>query len=93
MNLIGLFVHLLDLHLTEHVNGQLVLNESLIQERVILHLSRSQKPYHQDQIVRDIRIPEYFQHIFCAFNVRIIQLLEEELLHILENDSLEFGFD
>lgn len=48
LNLISFLVHLFDFHLAEHVDGEFVVDECLVEEGVVLHLARGYEAQHED---------------------------------------------
>lgn len=51
LNLVCFLIHLLNFELAEDLHRQFVLDEGLVENRIVLQLSRSQETHHEDQVV------------------------------------------
>ncbi len=51
LNLICFFVNLFHFCLAEELNRKLILNEGLIENRIILELSTCEKPHHENKVI------------------------------------------
>lgn len=89
MNLIRLLVHLFHLSLAEELNGQLIFNEGLIEDGVVLEFSRGEEAHHQDEVIGDRGVAEHGDHIIESLHLAVVELLNEEVLHILEDYAFE----
>lgn len=77
LDLIRLLIDLLDLALTEELNRYSVLDESLVEYRIVFQFSGSQKSHHENEVVGDVGIAEELNDIVDLGEFGVIQLLDE----------------
>ena len=93
LNLIGLFVDLFNLSLTEELYGNLVFYKSFIEDRVVFHFSRGEEAHHQYKVVREFWVTKENKDIFQPFDLIVIDFLNEHFQHVFEDESLEVGLE